>query len=104
MVFLAILLNLIAIQYARGVVRAALDEGVRRAAPAPASVTDCYEGMSDVLEDLMAGPLGEEVTTSCVVAAGQVTAFAKARFAAWVPGVPDIAFDIEVRAVKETDA
>jgi hypothetical protein len=33
-----------------------------------------------------------------------VTAFAKARFAAWVPGVPDIAFDIEVRAVKETDA
>lgn len=103
MVFLAVLLNLIAIQYARGVVRAALDEGVRRAAPAPAGVADCVEGMRDVLEDLMTGPMGEDVATSCVVIGGQVVASANARFSAWVPGVPDIAFDLEVRAVKESN-
>lgn len=104
MVFLAVLLNLVAVQYAHGVIRAALDEGIRRATPAPAGVGDCREGMDEVLEVLMAGTFGENIATSCVVTAGQVVASATASFASWVPGVPDLSFDVEVRGVKETDA
>jgi len=104
MVFLAILLNLVAVQYAHGVIRAALDEGIRRATPAPAGSAECEEGMSDVLGELMAGPFGDDVSTSCVVMAGQVVASATARFPSWVPGVPEISFDVEVRGVKESDA
>jgi hypothetical protein len=103
MVFLAILLNLVAVQYAHGVIRSALDEGVRRATPAPAGVAECWDGIDEVLNELMAGPFGDDISTSCVVAAGQVIASANATFPSWVPGVPDISLDVEVRGVKESD-
>ena len=103
MVFLAVLLNLVAVQYAHGVIRSALDEGIRRATPAPAGPTECRDGIDEVLDGLMAGPFGDDIFTSCVVVAGQVVASANARFSSWVPGVPDISLDVEVRGVKESD-
>jgi len=103
MIFLALLLNLIATQYGQGVIRAALDEGVRRATPAPAGVGDCHEGMEEVLADLLAGPLGEQIHTSCEVVAGRVVAAADAVFPGWFPGVPDISVSFQVSGVKEID-
>ncbi|MGQ0849511.1 MAG: hypothetical protein ACT4OP_10395 [Actinomycetota bacterium] len=103
MVFLALLSYLIAVQYASGVVRAALDEGVRVSAPARATEVDCVEAIDRVLEGLMSGPLGEGVAASCVVEGDQVVASATAAFPGWFPGLPAISFDVEVRGVKETD-
>jgi hypothetical protein len=103
MVFLAVLLNLVAVQYAHGVIRSALDEGIRRATPAPAGVAECRDGIDEVLDGLMAGPFGDDISTTCVVLAGQVVASANARFSSWVPGVPDVSLDVEVRGVKESD-
>ena len=60
MLFLAALLNLIAIQYAQGVVRAALDEGVRMGSVAHATERECLDGIRRVMGDLLSGPLGAE--------------------------------------------
>ena len=103
MAFMALLLYLIALQYARGVLRSALDEGVRVGAPPAATESDCLRGTSRVLADLMAGPLGQDVTISCVFLNDRVVASAQGAFAGWFPGVPDVSFQIEVDGVKESD-
>ncbi len=103
MLFLAGLLNLIAIQYAQGVVRAALDEGVRVGSAAPATESECLDGIRQVMSDLLSGPLGTNVEFACTVVAGQMVASANARFDGWFPGMPAINFSTDVRAVKESD-
>ena len=103
MLFLAGLLNLIAIQYAQGVVRAALDEGVRTGSVASATEAECLDGILRVMRDLLNGPLGRDVEFSRVVINGQVVASAQAEFEGWFPGMPSVAFSTDVRAVKESD-
>jgi hypothetical protein len=103
MLFLAGLLNLIAIQYAQGVVRAALDEGVRMGSAATATERECRDGIRRVMRDLMNGPLGAHVEFSCAVLSGHIVASAKAEFDGWFPGMPSVAFATDVRAVKESD-
>jgi hypothetical protein len=103
MLFLAALLNLIAIQYAEGVVRAALDEGVRVGSAARASEGECLDGIQRVMSDLLSGPLGTNVEFACIVVAGQMVASADAEFDGWFPGMPSLVFSADVRAVKESD-
>ncbi|MGH8926265.1 MAG: hypothetical protein ACRDWA_16785 [Acidimicrobiia bacterium] len=103
MAFMALLLYLIALQYAQGVVRSALDEGVRVGAPAAATETDCLDAINRVLSDLMGGPLGQDLTVSCAFAAERVVASAQGAFSGWFPGVPDVSFQLEVAGVKESD-
>ena len=103
MLFLAGLLNLIAIQYAQGVVRAALDEGVRLGSVASASERECLDGIARVMRDLLTGPLGHDVEFFCALVNGQVVASARAEFDGWFPGMPSVAFATDVRAVKESD-
>jgi hypothetical protein len=103
MLFLAGLLNLIAIQYAQGVVRAALDEGVRVGSPGPATEADCLAAIDRVMADLMDGPLGTGVSYSCVYAGSELVASADSDFDGWFPGFPNLHFYAEVRAVKESD-
>jgi hypothetical protein len=100
---MALLLYLIALQYAQGVIRSALDEGVRVGSPAAASEADCQGAIDRVLSDSMAGPLGTGVTANCSFVDGQVMGSAQATFVGWFPGVPDISFDVEVAGVKESD-
>jgi hypothetical protein len=103
MLFLAALLNLIAIQYAQGVVRAALDEGVRVGSVARGTEDQCLDGIRQVMGDLLSGPLGADVEFSCTVGAGQIVASADAVFDGWFPGMPSLSFTTDVRAVKESD-
>ena len=103
MAFMALLMYLIALQYARGVVRSALDEGIRVAAPAAASEADCVVAINRVLSDLMGGPLGQDLTVGCAFVGESVVADARGRFAGWFPGVPDVTFDMAVAGVKESD-
>ena len=103
MAFMALLLYLIALQYARGVLRSALDEGVRVGAPAAATETDCLHATGRVLSDLMGGPLGTDVTIQCVFVDEHVVASAHGAFSGWFPGVPDLSFQLEVAGIKESD-
>ncbi|HKZ18649.1 MAG TPA: hypothetical protein VJQ57_00920 [Acidimicrobiia bacterium] len=104
MAFMALLLHLIALQYARGVLRSALDEGVRIGAPAAAQESDCVAAIDRVLADLMGGPLGQDVTFQCLFVNQRVVASAEGAFSGWFPGVPDVTFQVEVAGVKESDA
>ena len=103
MVFLAALLNLIAIQYAQGVVRAALDEGVRLGSVAHGTERECLDGIKRVMGDLLSGPLGADVHFACVAIGGQMVASADAEFDGWFPGMPSLNFSTDIRAVKESD-
>ena len=103
MLFLAALLNLVAIQYAQGVVRAALDEGVRVGSAARATERDCLVGIQRVLSDLLDGPLGKRVDFACAFVEDQIVASAEAHFDGWFPGMPTVNFVSDVRAVKESD-
>jgi len=103
MLFLAALLNLIAIQYAQGVVRAALDEGVRLGSVARASDRECLDGIRRVMSDLLSGPLGAGIEFTCTVANGYMVASAESHFDGWFPGMPSLNFSTDVHAVKESD-
>ena len=103
MAFMAFILYLIALQYAQGVVRSALDEGVRIGAPAPATPDDCEQAATRVLGELLGGPLGADLVVSCSEGAGLLVARADGSFAGWFPGVPDLPVAFEVVAVKESD-
>ena len=103
MLFLAALLNLIAIQYAQGVMRAALDEGVRMGSVAHGDGRDCMDGIRRVMGDLLSGPLGADVDFACTMVAGRIVASADAEFDGWFPGMPSINFSTDIQAVKESD-
>jgi hypothetical protein len=103
LVFLVLVLNLVVVQYAAGVMRAAVDEGVRRGAPAPAGEAECLAGIDGVLEGLLAGPMGDSVSYHCEVAE-MVEASAAADFPAWLPGLEAFHFEYRIRAVKESSA
>lgn len=57
--------NLVVFHYAKGVVRAALDEGVRAGARAPAAASECQHRAGAVVRDLLGGRMGDGVAISC---------------------------------------
>src|SRR2546422_9212665 len=64
LVFVA-LANLVVDLYARGVVRAAVDEGARAGAPIDAGAGDCEQRARDVVHSLLGGKLGSDVRVEC---------------------------------------
>lgn len=102
LVVLAALANLLVFGYARGVVRAALDEGARAASRADASAAVCRQRADDVLGDLLAGRLGDGVAVECVRSDQRVTASGTATFRAWAPFVPDWSFTASAEAMAES--
>jgi hypothetical protein len=99
------LANLLVVAYARGAVRAALDEGVRAAAMAGAEPSRCEQRGAAVLDDLLGGPMGEGVgPVACRVSddGALLTATADTSLPAWVPGLRDASFSTRATAVRET--
>lgn len=101
LLLLSALANLVVFQYARGVVRAALDEGVRAGSRAGASLSECQARAEDVLDDLLSGPLGDGVVHGCADTGERMLAQADVTLRAWAPMVPDWTFVAEATAVKE---
>jgi hypothetical protein len=97
----AVLANFVVFVYARGVVRAAVDEGARRGGRLGASPAQCEARARDVVEDLLGGQLGNGVTISCSRSEGLVVAQGRARLQSWLPLVPDWNFTLESRSVRE---
>ena len=101
MLFFASLANLIVMQYASGVVRAALDEGVRDGAVAGAGAFQCQLTVDEFLSSVLGGPYGEDINAVCSEEPGLMVASATATFAGFAPLVPDLTFDFEAVAAKE---
>lgn len=105
LVLFVMLANLIVYQYGRGVVRAALDEGVRRGSRAASDpVASCNAAVVGVLGDLVGGSLGSQVTFGgCSTTDEHVEASAAVSFRGWLPTVPDWTFTARARAVRERE-
>jgi hypothetical protein len=102
LIVLTMVANLVVFQYAHGVVRAALDEGARAGSRAGATVADCLERATGVLDDLLSGELGTGVVVACDVRGDRVVATAEATFSGWLPGIPDWTVSLAATAVKES--
>ncbi len=102
LVIFVMLANLVVDLYARGVVRAAVDEGARAGARLDAGRSECERRASAVLDDLLGAETRAGVAVRCTTDAGLVVAHGRAVLPAWVPGlVPDWSFSIERRAIRE---
>jgi hypothetical protein len=103
LLLLATFANLIAFQYGRGVVRAALDEGARAGSRSGANIGECEQRAEAALDDLLGGPMGDQVRVRCREVGGRVVADATVTFRGWGPGVPDWSFPLRAATVKERE-
>ena len=95
-------LNLLVFAYARGVVRAALDEGARAGARAAEPVGECTSRAEAVLDDLLGGPLGAGVEpVVCHASAQRVQATTRAVLPGWLPGTPAWRFEAAATVTRE---
>ncbi|MGH8873211.1 MAG: hypothetical protein ACRDWS_14705 [Acidimicrobiia bacterium] len=99
LLFLAVA-NLVVVQYGRGAVRSALDQGARVGAVS-SSVAECQQRVADVLAQLLGGRMGDGVVTTCEVGPAVVTASARAAFVSWTPFAPDFVFEMTAQATRE---
>jgi hypothetical protein len=96
--------NFVVFLYARGVVRAAVDEGARTGGRFGSSAGECEARAADVVDDLLGGSLGTGVEVGCREdGRGDVMrARAYVVLRGWLPGVtPDWSFTLEAQSVKE---
>ena len=97
--FLA-LANMVVVQYGRGAIRSALDQGVRVGA-VTGSIVDCEQRVALVLSQLLGGAMGESAVTSCEIEGALVTARGVALFESWTPFTPDLPVEITAHATLE---
>ncbi len=96
------LANLVVDLYARGAVRAAVDEGARNGARAGGGVTACERRASEVLDGLVGGRIRPRTRVTCSKVGGFVVAHGTATLPGWLPGlVPTWSVEVTARATDE---
>jgi hypothetical protein len=100
------IVNIFMFLYGQSVLRSALDEGVRAGSRVEAGAAVCLDRAHQVLDDLLGGDLGDDVTLVCAPGAtpGELVAIADATFSSPMPGVPSWTFRLEARATQELAA
>lgn len=95
LILLVMVANVIVVQYGRGVLRAAVDEGVRDGSryfaeePLAAVEGRCEHRAQEVLHNLLRGRMGRGLEPRCRATGTDVTAVIQGRFEGWLPGIPD---------------
>ena len=93
--------NLVVVQYGRGAIQSALDQGARAGSVAQ-SVAACEERAGDVIAQLLGGAMGDSVALECHMSGGLVVASGWAVFESWTPLAADFAVSLESAAVVES--
>ncbi|HEU4320366.1 MAG TPA: hypothetical protein VFS66_09825 [Acidimicrobiia bacterium] len=99
MVMFVTLANLVVVQYGRGAIRSALEQGAR--AGSVGGPTACRETAAMVVADLLGGAMSDGLSISCEAVTGSVMARADATFQAWIPLMPSFHIQLESRATEE---
>jgi len=87
--FLVMMTNFVVIQFARGVVRAAADEGARAGARVVTDpIASCNNRAHSVIDGSGKMVAGTQIT--CAIVGDQIQATALAKFQPWMPGIPVI--------------
>lgn len=102
LVFFVALANVVVVQYARGAVRSALDQGVRSGS-INRSTDLCEARIESVLSDLLDGSIGDSVAYECVVSGGLMTASASFTVEAWTFTSADYSLTLTAEATLEPD-
>lgn len=95
------LANLIVVQYGRGVLRAAAEEGAQNGSRLFASVSECELRANEVIDAGLGGPMGDGVAVSCAAGPGTMVATVTYSFEPWLPLIPVFSGSEESVAVKE---
>lgn len=102
LVFFMALANLVVVQYARGSMRSALDQGVR-AGVVNRSVDACEERIHDVAGELIGGTIGDTLSFDCEVRGTMMTAVGSLIVESWTPFTTDFDVTVEAGAALEPD-
>ena len=98
LLFLAVA-NVVVVQYGRGALRSALEQGAR-AGTVGGSVA-CEEIAGHVIYQLLGGAMSEDLEIGCAVVGGAVRADGRGEFDSWTPLTGGFPVDISVTAVLE---
>lgn len=101
-VMFALLANLVVVEYGRGALRSALEQGVR-AGSVSRSLDVCEATATDVVGQLLGGAMSDGLRLRCRIEGEGVVATADAVFEAWVPLVPDFEVSLRVGAYLEPE-
>jgi len=99
LILFVMLANLVVVQYGRGAIRSALEQGVR--AGSLSGENACRDVALGVVDDLLGGRMSDDVTISCQLIGTTIEASASARFETWAPLVPDYEFSLVSSAAVE---
>ncbi len=92
--------NLVIVQYGRGAMQSALDQGARAGSLA-GSTSACEATASEVIGQLLGGRMGDTVLMSCSAAGGFMVATGSAVFDSWTPMTSDFTVTLSGRAFIE---
>ncbi len=102
LLFFVLVANFLVDVYARGAVRDALAEGARAGVPAGAAPGACEDRVHEVLDGLVRGPIGDDITVECRRDGAWVVAHASVVLPSWLPVlVPDWNMDLDAVALQE---
>lgn len=102
LIFFVALANVVVVQYARGSMRSALDQGVRAGA-VTGSVSECEQRVGEVFDGLLSGSIGETLSYECLVDGAVIAATASLTVDSWTPFTTDFAVELEATATLEPD-
>jgi hypothetical protein len=102
LLLLVLIANVIIVQYAQGVARAAAEEGAQAGSRLSATSLECEARANEVLGSLLGGAMGAGVTASCTVGATEVAATVQYTFTPWLPLIPAWTGSQTSFAVKES--
>jgi hypothetical protein len=102
LVVFVVLANIVVVQYSRGAMRSALDQGVR-AGTIAGSVDACEDRIGQVLGELLGGSIGETTDFECDVVGTLMQATGELTVDSWTPFTGDFYVDLVAEASLEPD-
>lgn len=99
LVLFVALANLVVVQYGKGAVRSALEQGAR--AGTTAGEAACEGTAGEVIEDLLGGAMSDGLVLECSPSGSSMVATASVAFESWTPLTPDFEFTLTSRGLTE---
>lgn len=99
LLFFVVMANLVVVQYGKGALRSALEQGAR--AGTVGGTAACEDIAGQVIEDLLGGRMSDGLTLRCVRDGAVIVASGSVTFESWTPLSPDFPISLIVQATAE---
>jgi hypothetical protein len=100
LVLFLLLANLVVVQYGRGAIRSALEQGARAGALS-GSASECAARADEVIGQLLGGRMSDGLEVACATTGTVMVASASGFFEPWTPMTPEFAIELESQALVE---